>query len=65
MCEEKENWRWLFIEGAGDRAGALGRWAGAHPWCPSWLPLLHLVLCFDLMQKKDVLIVVGRWKDVW
>ena len=59
LCEGDGGRRWLFIGGRGSRAGALGRWAGAHLWCPSWVCLLHLLPCFDLTQNN----VVWWWLD--
>ena len=46
------------------RAGAQGRWAGTHLWCPFWLPFLHSLLCLILTQDNVSWVVVGRWKSV-
>jgi len=63
LCEEDGGRRWQFIGGRGGRAGALYRWAGAHLWCPSWLPFLHFLLCLTLTQNNGSWVVVGRWKS--
>jgi len=55
--------RWQFIEGKGDRVGALCKWAGAHFWWLSWLPFLYSLYCLVFMPKIVSLVVVGWWKN--
>jgi len=62
LCDENACRKWLFIGGAGDRAGALYSRASAPPRCPLWLKLLSPLLCLVFMPKNDSWVVVGRWK---
>jgi len=64
LCEEDGGRRWLFIGERGGRVGALGRWVGAHLWCPFSLPFLHSLLCLIFKPKNNSMVVVGWWKSV-